>query len=112
MTVFTLIVVLVATSASALTMTLAYEMTKRLVASETKQLRRQLHQAQLKLQYTTEYYEEKVESAVRIARDAIKARDYYKSFAPLPYSLKDKSAEKDAEMKRRIREKILKARGR
>jgi len=82
MTVFTLVVVLVATTASALTMTLAYTMTKRLVASETKQLRRQLHQAQLKLRYRTEYYEEKVESAIRIAQHAIRARDYYKSFAP------------------------------
>lgn len=112
MTVFTLVVVLVATTASALTMTLVQTMTKRLVRSETKALRKQLHEAQLKLQYTTEYYEEKVESAVRIARDAIKARDYYKSFVPLPYSLKAKNAEKDAEMKRRIREKIHKARGR
>jgi len=75
MTVFTLIVVLVATTASALTMTLAYTMTKRLVASETKQLHRQLHQAQLKLRHT----QEKLESAERIAYQAIQARDYYKS---------------------------------
>ena len=75
MTVFTLIVVLVATSASALTMTLAYTMTKRLVASETKQLRRQLHQAQLKLRHT----QEKFESAENIARLAVMERDYYKS---------------------------------
>jgi len=82
MTIFTLLVVLVATTASALTMTLAYTMTKRLVASETKQLRRQLHQAQLKLRYRTERHQRDLESALTIARHAIRARDYFKTFAP------------------------------
>jgi len=102
MTVFTLVVVLVATTASALTMTLAYTMTKRLVASETKQLRRQLHQAQLRLRYT----QEKLESAENIAHLAIKARDYYKSLAyPPAYSRKDKNAEMERRRQERLRER-------
>lgn len=109
MTVFTLIVVLVATTASALTMTLAYTMTKRIVVSETKRLRKLLHQTQLRLRHT----QAKLESTEQVARHAVQARDYYKSLAlPPAYSRRAKNAENEAEMKRRIREKILKARGR
>ena len=87
MTMFTLAMVLVATTASTLTIVLIQSMTKQIVKSETKALRKKLHKTQLQLQYTTEYYDEKVESAVRIARDAVRARDFYKSFTPRQHHL-------------------------